>query len=233
MAQYRSLLINTARLLKPDGDTPIRDAGAGVLNLAAAVSGTVTATPTSFKFGTGNGTIDVSRELTIANLGTAADTFTITAVSQDGKAVPAAPAPLSIEAGKSAAATVKFAGAGLTAGEYQGYFRVQGTKGQPELHIPYWYGVPGAEASITVLEFQASGKAGGSSVFGVRVVDAAGIALNIKPSVTAVQGGKVLEIAEDAEKPGAYGVAVQLAPGENTFKVAAGSATRTLTIQAE
>ena len=79
--QYRSLLINGAAPATASQGVAatVSQAGAGILNLAAAVSGTVAAYPTSLSFGTG-AALHSTVQLSLSNVGTASDTYTIQAV---------------------------------------------------------------------------------------------------------------------------------------------------------
>jgi subtilisin family serine protease len=72
--QYRSLLINSASpATVSDGvDATISQAGAGILNLAAAINGTAAAYPTSLNLGTG-AALHGSAQLTLWNVGSASD----------------------------------------------------------------------------------------------------------------------------------------------------------------
>ena len=79
--QYRSLLINgaTPATASQGVAATVSQAGAGILTLAAAVSGTVAAYPTSLSFGAG-ATLHNTVQLSLTNVGTASDTYTIQAV---------------------------------------------------------------------------------------------------------------------------------------------------------
>ena len=80
VAQYRSLLINSASPLSqdPNGQNPAQQAGAGMLNLDAALRATVAVEPVSLSFGIGDAAASRSRELTITNLDRDADELAIT-----------------------------------------------------------------------------------------------------------------------------------------------------------
>jgi len=76
-AQYRSLLVNTAATAwsEPGVRARVQRSGAGSLDLLGAVSSTAAAAPVSLSFGSSLGTIRQTRDLTVWNLGTTADTF--------------------------------------------------------------------------------------------------------------------------------------------------------------
>jgi minor extracellular serine protease Vpr len=170
--QYRSLIINTASpLIQADGNVArVMDAGAGELNVAAALKSTLAVYPYSLSFGVAAGTISQHRGLSLANLGTAAETYTLRAVSFDG-----APAlkildmpsmcPLgdaacvargtetltvTVEAGRSATVYPRWHATGLAPGEYQGMILIEGTAGHGVVSVvPYWLGVPsGVPAAV-------------------------------------------------------------------------------------
>ncbi len=240
--QYRSLLINTATLFPPDAElpTPVQRAGAGRLNLSAALDGTVAAYPTSLSFGSGSGTFEATRQLTITNLGGEPDTFTIS-VRRRGEG----PDPwlsqntIELAPGASRSITVSLAGNALEPGEYQGFLAIRGTRTASESRVPYWYAVPsGTPAYLTVLNARTQGSAGASMRRAIyfRVTDITGVpVLNLKPEVTvAAGGGEVTEVASvDSEYPGAYAVSVRLGPeaGRNEFRIQVGELRRSVVIQ--
>ena len=78
--RWRSLIVNSATplVLSTGSEARVQSAGGGVLNLDAALAGAVTAAPISISFGAGGGTFDLTRELSITNLGSTADNFAIT-----------------------------------------------------------------------------------------------------------------------------------------------------------
>ncbi len=240
--QYRSLLISTASPFPPEAEQvlPVQRVGAGRLNLAAALEGAVGASPTAISFGAAGGTLDASREITITNLGAAADTFSI-AVAQIGGG-PAATTSLNtvqLAPGASQRVTVRLGGSGLEAGEYQGFLRVRGTGASPEARIPYWYAVrSGVPAYLAVLQKRESA-APDSLLRGaiyVRVTDGSGVTVrDVQPTATvAAGGGEVTGIVSvDDEIPGVWAVSVRLGPaaGRNEFEIQAGEIKKTVVVQ--
>ncbi len=83
VAQYRSLLINNAGPANSGAGkaATVQQAGAGVLNVAAALSGTVAAYPTSLNFGTGQRAVSRTLDLSLNNVGTSADTYSVAVVA--------------------------------------------------------------------------------------------------------------------------------------------------------
>jgi len=131
----------------------VLQAGAGILNMAAAVNATAAAAPTELSFQVGDGNPNLSRSLTISNLGSSSTSFQLAAIARGG-----APAPgLSLSAidlnpGASAQIAVNFSASALGPGQYEGYILVADTSTGREAHVPYWYGVPSnTPAFITVL----------------------------------------------------------------------------------
>src|ERR1035441_10565835 len=127
--QYRSLLINGAAPATASQGVAatLSQAGAGILNLAAAVGGTVAALPTSLSFGAA-ATIHNTVQLSLSNVGSATDTYTIQAVpAGNGPAPSIATASLSLDPGASQQVPVSLDPSGLAPGEYPAYLQVSGT----------------------------------------------------------------------------------------------------------
>ena len=104
-AQYRSLLVNNS--------TSVFPSGAGVLNMTAAVNGTVAVSPPSLSL------FAKSRALSITNVGPTPDTFSVSTVaSAPGPAPAAFPNTIELPPGGSAPVSVQFDAAGLSAGAY-------------------------------------------------------------------------------------------------------------------
>jgi minor extracellular serine protease Vpr len=154
VAEYRSLLINSATPL-PVGESSFAgatDVGSGVLNVDHAVSATILASPTSISFGVGGATLAITRTLTIKNLSSTADTFTIAAVPLDQNPAPSlSTTTVPLDAGAPQEIGLEFNPADLTAGGYQGVFRIQGTRGQVDCTVPYWSRIPIVSYLLTTL----------------------------------------------------------------------------------
>lgn len=236
--QYKSLLVNTATpVVTPFGVAGVQAAGAGRLNLDRALKATVAASPVSLSFGAAGSSIDVSRTLTLTNVGTAAETYAIRAESLDGGATPTAlTASVSLAPGESRPVTIRWAHGTLPPGEYQGYVIVAGSSGL-EARVPYWYASTSpAPASISVVTNGSSGtpRPGGTFVFYVRVNDAAGWSLiQDTPRVTITSGdGAVNSVTLDRDFPGFFRVSVTLGftAGSNGIRLQAGDVARNLNI---
>ncbi len=241
--QYRSLLVTSAVAMTPKGQSEltIQQEGAGLLDAAAALQNTVTASPYSVSFGTGGSTIDASREVTIANVGPAQDTFTITvAPLGDGPAPSVSENSVQLDPGAQQVVTLHFGADGLAPGEYQGFVQIQGTQSTVTAQVPYWYAVPtGTPAHITVLDQTATGRAGRvlRHAFYLRVTDTTGIPItDHAPDVAAaVGGGRVLNVRSvDADIPDAFTADVTLGStsGTNVFEITAGDIKASVRIQA-
>jgi hypothetical protein len=224
--QYRSLLINSAgpATTSPTAAATIQQAGAGVLNLAAALGSTITAYPTSLNFGTGAGSINNTLNLTLANAGTASDTFSITPLPTGNSPSPALSAnSIQVAPGGSQQVSVTVNASNLTAGEYQGYLQVSSTANSSVAMIPYWFAVPGSDpAGISVLYSDVADPAGSLSSQAVvfRVVDIAGLPYtgSLQPTVTVdAGGGRLRRLYSGGDIPGTY--AVDLRFGTSTMQL--------------
>jgi subtilisin family serine protease len=231
-AQYRSLLVNSA---SPMEATPVQWTGSGVLNVSAALESTAAVYPVSIGFGVGLGTADLTRQLTITNVGIADDTFTIVADAP----ISAEPGMVRIGAGASQNLTVRLSGAFPGPGEYQGYVHIRSTHSAVESVVPCWYAVPDRiPRYIVELQTPPVGAPGTAQHIYFRVTDGTGFALaGPVPEVTAVgQLGKVLSVkSEDDLSPGVFHAVVLLGDyeGPNVFEIRAGDVKRQVTIQGQ
>jgi minor extracellular serine protease Vpr len=236
--QYRSLLINyPGPIANLDGSaTTVSQAGSGMLNLAAAIKGTVVANPTSLSFGTGGGTVNTTATLNLSNVGTAGDTFKITA-----KAAAGGPAPIiatdtiQLDPNASQRVPVTLNAIGLSAGEYQGYLQVAGTGGSTAT-IPYWFAVPGTTAAgISIIysdffDFSRS-TAPGAIVF--RIVDTAGLPLGTAGTpkvVISAGGGTVRSVSQGGDIPGTWSVDLRTGTSDMQIDITVGSVTQSVVI---
>jgi hypothetical protein len=214
VAQYRSLLINgAATATAAEGvAATLSQAGAGILNLAAAVSGTVAAYPTALNFGTG-GTLHSTVQVALSNVGTATDTYTIQAVPTGNDPAPAIGAgTLSLDPGATRQVPVTLDASGLMPGEYSGYLLVSGTTSAAR--IPYWFGVPGTEpAGISILyqDVFDSPRSSSSQAVVFRVTDAAGLPYtgSLRPEYSVSGAGSVRRLYAVGDIPGTYAVDIR------------------------
>jgi hypothetical protein len=214
--QYRSLLINgAAAATASEGVTAtLSQAGAGILNLAAAVGGTVAAYPTALSFGAA-ATLHVTLQLSLSNVGAATDTYTIQAVPTGSDPAPEiSTSSLSLDPGAVQQVPVTLDAAGLAPGEYSGYLLVSGTAGVSVARIPYWFAVPGSEpAGISILyqDFFDFARSSSTQAVVFRVVDAAGLPYtgSLRPQFTVAGSGTVRSLYIAGDIPGTYAVDIR------------------------
>ena len=222
-AQYRSLLIDSAGAA-PSGT--VQQSGAGILNMAAALNATAAAAPAELSFQVGGGNPNLSRSLTISNVGTSSTVFQLGAIPRSAGPAPAlSVSAISLDPGASAQVAVNFSASGLGPGQYEGYIRVADINTGLEARVPYWYASPSATpAFITVLNASQGAvqtQSGQDSVL-FRVTDASGIALtDIQPVVTVVSGAGVLNSVDSRNSliPGAFGINLRLGARRTTTVV--------------
>jgi subtilisin family serine protease len=224
--QYRSLLINSAGPATSGPGVPatVQQAGAGMLNVAAALSGTVTAYPTALNFGTGPGEIDSTLNLTLSNIGTVSDTYSISVAPVGNSPAPAlSTGTVEIDPGGSQPLSATVNASGLAAGEYQGYLQVTGTATSNVTTIPYWFAVPGSTpAGITVLyqDYSDPMRAVSYGAVVFRIVDIAGLPYTgpLTPQIAMTAGGGSIRRAYLAgDIPGTY--AVDIRAGTTTMEL--------------
>ena len=236
-SQYRSLLINSATPIVQDSGAPltIQQSGAGFLNVLSALNSNIVAAPASISFGVGPGSVDQTSTLTLTNLGSASDTFSILAQPVGDGPVPTLSSNnVALNPGQSQDISVTLTGSPLDPGAYQGYLQIQGTQNPVTATVSYWYGVPsGVAAHVTILEAPSNGSPGSTQTIFVRPVDDQGLAISDPPSVSVVAGNGTVGSVQSIDNaiPGAYQIRVRLAAGSNTFHVASGAASTDVVIQ--
>jgi hypothetical protein len=244
--EYKSLLVNSAApaFPAPDQAQSVENAGAGVLDLNAAMLAPLAVYPASIGFGVGSGTDQLSATVRLSNLGYSGDTFQIS-VLPSGSAPAPVPSTNSVQLDSDTYFDVPFSftASGLGPGEYEGFIAIQGTISGSVARIPYWYGVgPSTPAHITILDIPGTPPAAGSLVDNAilfRITDAAGIVVSaVNPTVTVSSGGGNALMVNwlDAYYPGVWGVNIRMGPtsgAANVFTIAAGSLTQTVTITAQ
>ncbi|MDP8982255.1 MAG: S8 family serine peptidase [Acidobacteriota bacterium] len=235
--QYRSLLIDTGVPVIVDSgqQLPLQRAGGGILNVFAALTATSTAVPASLSFGIGSDTADQTRTLTVSNVSTNADTFSIVAQPVNGPAPALAMNTVQLLPGQSQDVAVQYTNSGLAPGSYWGFLQIQGSQNQTVTAVPYWYGVGSQTAQyVSVFNPPTSARRGSRQSIVLRITDAEGIALAAAPNVTITDGGgSVISLfSVDADIPGALELVVRLGPaaGNNVFHIDAGAVSKDLTI---
>jgi len=200
--------------------------------------GTATAYPTALNFRVGGSDANITRSLTISNVGTASSVFQLGAVPAGGGPAPALGADrLSLNPGASAQINVNFSASSLTAGQYEGFIRVADTTTGVEMRIPYWYGIRSDTPKyITIIDVNGGGPSESvRDAILFRITDSSGIPLtNIEPVVTIVSGGGALSSINSRDRfiPGAFGVTLRLGPrrGSNVVRIQAGDVTKEVTL---
>lgn len=235
--QYKSMLTNSAAALSTDGALPVQQAGAGLLDVSAAVRSTLAAAPSSVDFGTGGGTVDTTQVFKLTNVSTNSDTFAISVVpSADGAVPEVTPGSVDLAPGSTAEISVHLSGSSLPVRSYEGFLVVRGTQTDIAARLPYWYAVTdGTVSSINVVNQQSSAGRGSTTEFQVRALDSAGVVVDTVPTVNVVSGetARVVSVDSiDVRYPGFYQVRVRLGSelGENVFEIKAGSSTVRVTI---
>jgi subtilisin family serine protease len=232
--QYRSLLVNGAmHATVSDGvAATVSQAGSGILNLLAAVGGTVAAYPTSLNFGTGHSTVSLS----LSNVGSALDTFTLKAVHSGNAPAPViAAASVVLDAGASQQVAFTLDAGGLVPGEYSGYVTVSGTASPAVAKIPYWFAVPGGDpVGISVLyqDYYDAVRTSSTQAVVLRIVDAAGLPYTgaLRPSITLAGSGSVRGFYRTGTIPGTYAVDVRTGTANMQLTFTIGNVTETVVI---
>ena len=239
--QYRSLLINTGGSLLPRaGDTPkIQQVGGGSLDAQAALHATVTASPVSLSFGAGGADAQVSRILTLCNIGAGTESFLIAASPRGNAPSPVAgTTTVELAAGATIAIPLQWTVTGLSPGTYEGYLTITGSSSGTRIQVPYWYGSTSTEPShVSVLDSLDSARSRSMlrDAIYFRITDASGLPLTtVRPTVTVVSGGGAVRTVNsyDSDIPGLFGVDVQLGstPGTNVFHIQAGTVSADVSI---
>lgn len=233
MQQYRSLIVNSASAAAsaPGISATVSQGGAGILNLASAMTGNVAVFPTSLNFGSGTGSVTRSLNLTLSNVGGSPDTFSINATPADGSPAPAIDInSVPIDAGASRQIAVNWSVSDLAPGEYQGYLKIAGTTGASVATVPYWFAVPGTDPngiSILYSDFSDSPRSLSTAAVVFRIVDVAGLPYtgSTRPSVTVgAGGGTVRRVYRAGDIAGTYAVDIRTSTGSMRLDIAAGSA---------
>ena len=240
VAQYRSLLINSAApaFLRPDTPARVQQSGGGLLDVSAALRSTAAAYPTSLSFGNGPPNAQLSRTLTISNTGASAETYSLSVASRDGVAAPQlATDTIQLDPCASVDLPVIFSAVALQPGQYEGFIRIFGTNSGVETHVPYWYAVAsGTPRFLTSLFTDDTTPRPGfldTEAIIFRITDDTGIAVtNLDPQGSVVSGGGTIRrvYSIDNEVPGAFAIDVIPRRGSNVFQIQAGDLIRTFTI---
>ncbi len=234
-AQYRSLLINSARPVYTNAVIPLGNQaeGAGALNLLAAMKAAAAINPATLTFGLAGSPAAVS-QITITNLEKEADTFTLQAVPQNGPAPTLSDSVFQLDGGQSKIVNVSWNVQGLSAGEYQGIIRVLADRSIVMERVPYWFGVPAEQvARITVLDPPDTVKPAAEFTTFVRLTDEAGIPVTaVTPVVTTTAvGASVLEVTRVRDLTGTFLLRAKTGTESiEEFNIEAAGNTKTLSV---
>jgi hypothetical protein len=210
-----------------------------VLNLAAAVNGTVAAYPTSLNFGTGADGVNTTLQLTLTNLGSAGDTYTIQAVPTGKSPGPALSTnTVQLDPNASQQIPVTLSASGLAPGEYQGYLTVTGTANSNVASIPYWFAVPGSTpAGITVIyqDYYDPIRSFSTQAVVFRVVDVAGLPYtgSATPQIAITSGsgtGSVRSTYRVGDIPGTYATDIRTGTSSMELGISVGSVSASVVI---
>jgi minor extracellular serine protease Vpr len=223
VAQYRSLLVNSGTPASAALGVPatVSQSGAGVLNLAAALTSTIAANPTALNFGTGAAN---TMTLSLTNLRAAGDSYSLTAVPQGRGPAPVVSATsMDVPANGTRAVTVSLNGAGLATGEYQGYIQIAAASGTAA-RVPYWFAVPGVDPANILILYQDQSEPQNQTVSSAvifRVLDQTGLPYNgpATPTASVAAGpGAVRPPYRLGTIPGTY--AVDVVSGTGSMQLA-------------
>lgn len=241
LPQYRSLLINSAApMVLEDGKVaPVQVAGAGLLDLDAALRNSVAIAPVSASFGFAGRNPDFSRALQLANVSADVETYDIRVESDDAVAANTDISSVQLNPGEVKMISLNFKGKDLAPGEYQGFMIVRGRNATAEARVAYWYGIPDSKPkSIKFWEENTGNKVNASGRIRFQITDIAGLPVYglIVPKVTATSGnGAAFAPLPNNAYSGIWDVSVRLGPvaGTNTFHIEAGDAKLDIAIPAQ
>ncbi|HLN02209.1 MAG TPA: S8 family serine peptidase [Bryobacteraceae bacterium] len=199
-AQMKSAVVNTAvgNVLTEDGSTPafLISQGAGLLDVAAAISTTVAVAPTNVSFGYLTSFPPANVPLQITNTGSSSVNLTLAVapLTSDANAkVNLSSTSVSLSAGQSTTVTATLRGTMPVAGSYEGFITIKG--GAKELQVPYLYvvgdGVPfNVTATFSVSPFDCTvGQVVPDGALAFQLIDQWGVPVSGIPIIWTVNTG--------------------------------------------
>jgi subtilisin family serine protease len=236
--QYRSLLINNAVAFSTvDGRqyTPV-EGGAGLLNLDASLKSSLTLSSTSISYGlVSGGSFDLSKEVTMANTGTADETVDIDVEKLSAGLEPRLDQThVTVPAGGTIKLNVQMQSTDLAPGAYQGWIRFHGRTSGAELRMPYWLTRPsGIASSVVVMDISPENPARAQEVEVMfRVLDTTSIPINSAvEAISLTRGAWILHMQnQDSDTPGAWLLRFRTAslPATNRISIHRDNFTRAL-----
>jgi subtilisin family serine protease len=233
-AQYRSLVVNSAAQLAAGAPFPVQWTGAGLLNAAAALRNTVAISPVSLSFGAGTGPANLTRSVSVTNLASADDTFSLVVAPSAGVAPAVDTDTIRVAAGDTQTLNLRLNVSSPAAGVSQGYVRIRAAGGDVETVLPYWFAISDQKpADIAVLSSPDSGVAGSIQRIQFRVVDSSGVPLTaVLPTAKVVGGSGAVQTVAGGQPN--FTATVRLGQaGANIYEIDAGPASVQVVIQTE
>jgi hypothetical protein len=235
---YRSLIVNSASpLLSGDGTVQdVMKAGAGALNVDAALQNTLTARPTSLSFGAQDSTLDTWKQVIVKNISSASRSYTVEIQSANESKPLLTDTAITLSPGEIAGPVLIWNGL-YEPGNYQGFVVFRETETGVETRVPYWMAVKTNTVSqIGFIEFS-------STSYYVRLHDVSGVALSeLVPSATVVTGGALIStggmnyssttpLTKSSLYPNLWWMPVRhTVGGSSTIEISAGDVKRTVTV---
>jgi len=240
---YQSLLVNTAQPF-PGGEerpAPVQVAGAGRMDVFAALSGRLAVTPVSVSFGMGSRRVDGTRRIIVKNVSDKTSTWKVETDSSDEVKATVEPAEFSLGPSDSVELAVTLSG-DVAEGETQGFVLLRSldaVEGERPQRVAYWYGAPTGRATVaSVIPSAPSTAAAGSTVqLTMLVTDAIGASAPLEqPIVTVLEGaGDFVEAQSlDFLYPGYWLIRLRVGPESgqtNRFRVEFGPVVREVSIR--
>lgn len=207
--EYRSLIINTAAAM-PEQKSQI--SGAGLVDAAAAIRATVTATPAALAFAA----TGVRRQITLRDLSGVGDTYTAIVQQGAGGQAPAVRnASVTLPAGGTAVLDLEWpTAASPEPGVSEGVILLEGSSSGNRLRVPYWFAsktAPGDVVPLWVNRQPAAYALDTESIL-IRVVDKNGVTLpDVRPSARVTVGSASVAAVRslDARYPGVWAIDIR------------------------
>jgi subtilisin family serine protease len=235
--EYRSLLVNSTTSLDLEGSpsVPVMAGGSGLLNLQNALESTLAAAPVSLSFSSGGSTIEKTSRLALKNLSAEPVTLTLAVESANEAKASLNPGSLTLAGGETANVDVELRASGLADGVYQGFVVARNTLNGVATRVPYWYAAKTADvpASIVIVDVDETVAMGSTGRALVRTHNSAGLALgDLEPRVTPLTDGAEVVSVVRSSFPNTWRVTVRPGrQGTNSFRVEAGTISRTFSLQ--
>lgn len=221
-ADYRSMLVNSARPILDQPQLTLAQTGAGLADLSRALNAPLRFSPLSVSF------VSNQHSIAVTNLFSTTASYLVSVEAKSGKAPVLSTTQLDLEAGATATLNLQLDLASLDAGVYSGMILLQ-SEGGTAMRVPYWFGKanPAAPVAIQDLVTSSSARSGTTQkdLLFLRVLDANGLSIESKPVVRVLSGSATLREVQsrDADVTGAFGIDITLGAGLNVIQVDAGN----------